>query len=641
MNRPTIALTVISASLLSSDVNAQDNQSFTRVEAASFLSAMADDVERWHLKSDPKSEQTGTLNEFVIRTKLKGDRLPETDQGQWGQWVQASLGDTYHSGAYYTAAMVQAWRATGDERYRKAAGTQMLPLIVRMARNSDTLFPEQIPTIRAGVKLKIERPMKGYIPFWWDDGSSVSLSKNGERIEDKQPIVGSPESNPDNRRFGYPKKISQHLAQSLGVMFLEAHWMQPEDKELIEAVRLHQEFYAAVSPWGKMWTVAGVAGRVCENDNWLRSANAHLSPRQAALNCRTYAESERDKRFQAPSFADGTHYRYYADLAKHDGKLSEENALFLIANGLNHSLITEAWSDKPAFEPGLERYDRGRGTWFIKNGKPVRYRSVRDVPLGSRVGPQHLAITALALQAIREKGDVWDQLPASDFPDDLIVPIDQLTEPGESAWSKPWRSGANTLEIAAHRHSLRVRGTITGESVTFSLHHLSDREREGRKPTGRFTINSNGNVTAENDLKEKLLVAAKEIVAQDGGFTFTIDVPYTRMKDQSEWINGADHHRYKIAAGNKTKTLYLLTPSKIAAHWMEQHLVRGLRNWKNVFDEKGYIPGALNHRVEWGNADKRNISHLYGYAFLSTASAQYLIYLDGKNYWDLLENARK
>ena len=85
-----------------------------------------------------------------------------------------------------------------------------------MLLESDTLFPEQIPTVRAGFPLQIERPMKGYLPFWWDDGACIYIGK--EPITEERPVVGSPSAadNPENRMFGYVRSISQHMAQTVG-----------------------------------------------------------------------------------------------------------------------------------------------------------------------------------------------------------------------------------------------------------------------------------------------------------------------------------------------------------------------------------------------------------------------------------------
>ena len=59
-----------------------DEAALSRADIKLFLSEMADDVERWHLKSDPTSQQRGTIYEFVVRSKLHSDHLPDTDQGR-------------------------------------------------------------------------------------------------------------------------------------------------------------------------------------------------------------------------------------------------------------------------------------------------------------------------------------------------------------------------------------------------------------------------------------------------------------------------------------------------------------------------------------------------------------------------------
>src|SRR5205814_6712081 len=72
---------------------------------------------------------------------------------------------------------------------------------------------------------------KGFVPYWWDDGASVSL----ERRRDKDPLgafactdllAGKP--NPQYRLAGWSHGSSNHLAQDLGVMLLTA-WLLLRD----------------------------------------------------------------------------------------------------------------------------------------------------------------------------------------------------------------------------------------------------------------------------------------------------------------------------------------------------------------------------------------------------------------------------
>jgi hypothetical protein len=155
---------------------------------------------------------------------------------------------------------------------------------------------------------------------------------------------------------------------------------------------------------------------------------------------------------------------------------------------------------------------------------------------------------------------------------------------------------------------------------------------------GIFTLSDDGAVTATNESDDSLKVAAQSIVPRGDGFDFEIEVPYTAAKGQAEWINGVDHFGYEVQVGDASRTAYFLTPSSEVKAYLDGYLTEGLANWKAVFDEKGYIPGALHKHVRWGEGnDKREISHLYGYAFLTSACAQYLLYLDGQSYWNLLE----
>src|SRR5262245_49558917 len=62
-----------------------------------------------HLKTDPNSPQRGVVYEYFDTTR----------RGELDRWVQGEALDTMHDGAWLACAMVHAYRATGDPRYRE------------------------------------------------------------------------------------------------------------------------------------------------------------------------------------------------------------------------------------------------------------------------------------------------------------------------------------------------------------------------------------------------------------------------------------------------------------------------------------------------------------------------------------------
>src|SRR5947209_8119157 len=141
----------------------------TAAETRAFMKELLHTVRDLHLKRDPQSPQVGMVYEYVDVTK----------KGKLGQWVQGEALDTMHDGAWLAAALAQAYRATGDREYSDFLDRWLLPFYLKMLNHSDELFsPERDDS---GGKNPFDREHllqkgeKGFVPYWWDDGASLSL----------------------------------------------------------------------------------------------------------------------------------------------------------------------------------------------------------------------------------------------------------------------------------------------------------------------------------------------------------------------------------------------------------------------------------------------------------------------------------
>src|SRR6185295_10367811 len=103
---------------------------------------------------------------------------------------------------WYAAAMVNAYRATGDETYRKFLMEYQVPFYCKMLNHSDTLFSAKQndadpKAFTFNKEHMLQEGEKGFVPYWWDDGASVSL----ERVRTKRP---QPEFSATDRTIGKP-----------------------------------------------------------------------------------------------------------------------------------------------------------------------------------------------------------------------------------------------------------------------------------------------------------------------------------------------------------------------------------------------------------------------------------------------------
>lgn len=158
----------------------------TAEETRQFIRRLAQYVVDHHLKTAENSPQRGMIYEYFHVAR----------QGQHDQFIQGEALDTMHDGAWFAAAMVNACRATGDPFYKEVLTRWQLPFYLRMLNHSDDLFssdrndgrPGDDRGWRASKEWLLQGREKGFVPYWWDDGGSVSLDmlarKDGDAGEE-------------------------------------------------------------------------------------------------------------------------------------------------------------------------------------------------------------------------------------------------------------------------------------------------------------------------------------------------------------------------------------------------------------------------------------------------------------------------
>ncbi len=180
-----------------------------------------------HLKKSEQSPQRGMIYEYFHVAR----------QGQHDQFIQDEALDTMHDGAWFAVAMVNASRATGDPFYKEVLTRWQLPFYLQMLNHSDELFtsdrndgrPGDDRGWRGSKEWLLQGREKGFVPYWWDDGGSVSLEMLARRDHDehvnfagRNELAGQP--NPRKLLSGYSHGSSNHLAQDLAVMLQQA-WL--------------------------------------------------------------------------------------------------------------------------------------------------------------------------------------------------------------------------------------------------------------------------------------------------------------------------------------------------------------------------------------------------------------------------------
>lgn len=581
-----------------------------------------------HLKKDERSEQRGMIYEYFDVAK----------EGRLGAWVQGEALDTMHDGARFAAALATAGRATGEPFYEEFLTRWVLPFYLKMLNHSDTLFStrrdDSAPEVgRFDRERRFQDGEKGFVPYWWDDGASVSLEEARRRTgrpaySATDRLAGKP--NPEMRLDGWSHGTSNPMAQNLAVMLLTSWlWLREKDPRRAEEIALaahHLQESRARHGYPAIPTCLAAAGLARRDAGILRRIPEprDAAPENAYTRCLAPRDPEKPER--VPASADDQEFLYYAALARAGGEVPRPVAFRLVYDAYTLPMLFRYASDHRDVPPGINCFDLAE--LCFKGGKPDPYGSDRPVPFGSRFGPQNMAISGWALQALKAFPGLWEERHARHFAGDIRVrfldegksyTINAKPEPGAC---DPIVLGDVALRLVSHRNALLVAGTARGASATIRIHARAEAET----PWAEVTIRKDRFCAAVNDRGEPLRVTGHALPIEDG-FEFEFALPYTAAKDQRAWANGLEHFRYAISVGEAGRTFYLASTEEQVVRALERELGRGLRTWERIFAERGYLPTGLGR---WDH-----LSDSGGYAHLLKAGAEWLLYLKGRRDWEL------
>jgi hypothetical protein len=571
----------------------------TADETRDFMKRLATYVEQNHLKKDPRSEQQGMIYEyFDVKRK-----------GQPDQWVQGEALDTMHDGSWFCAALVSAARSTHDPYYKDLLTRASLPFYCKMLNHSDTLFNATRDDVDAkghtfGKEHQVQAGEKGFVPYWWDDGASVSLERRRTKI--LQPdfsatdrLRGKP--NPNFALDGWSHGSSNHLAQDLGLM-LQQTWLllrESDPKLAAEVAEAAKNLQACrMNHFGYIPAVVAACALTQGDKELMKKVPGprDLGPSNHYTNA--LAPKDATKSQSAPGFADDAEYHYHYGVAKAGGELPRALALELIYDAYTHPMLYRYYSDNAPAPPGINGFDLAPYAQFV-GGKPTVYRSTRVTATGSRFGPQNMVVCGWALQALKAYPGIWEERYAKQFASDLRVGYEGYSD------------AVAGVRLASTRDALRISGA---KDRSFRVYSQPD-----AKGSYAEVVVKDGKAVATNDAGEALLIESK-------GDEFLL--PYTVVKNQKPWANGIEHFRYTVAVGDTRRNFYLASSEAQVTAALTRELGEGLRTWRGIFEEKGYIPTG-------DGAGWSQFSDAGGYAHLVSAASQWLFVLDGKRDWEV------
>jgi hypothetical protein len=629
----------------------QDGSPPTVEEAREFILRLARFVRDHHMKRDPASAQAGMVYEYRDMTaKRAGDRF-----------VQGEALDTMHDGAWLAASLAHGYRATGDPCLLEMLTRWQLPFYTGVLNRSDVLFSARANHARpdrqdvwSHSKLWLfQEGEKGFCPYWWDDGFSISLERCKRSPLPPYPcfdhFIQDQKANPDFRLDGYSLGCSNHMAQDLAVM-LQGAWLllragsgeahRRLAGEIAEAARnLHQSRVRHHGFIPMCVSAAAISGGDADLMRRVPDPRSKSTSKPRNEYYRGLYAFEPGKRMPVPGFADDMEYQYYFGTAKLGGELSRALAFRLVYDALTIPLLYRYYSDDEAAPPGVHRFDL-HPTYFL-DGRPVDYRSDRrgpgrgPRPVGSRLGPQNMVLCGLALQALRAIPGLWEERYRNAYPGDLRVFIhDGLVEPDAMIRRARCVLDNLTLELWSTRTALCIESKnipVPDEGTPALLKLFSRGEGQGQRADVKIfrdrveVLNSGG----------QPLQSRARVQASAGEVTLHLEIPYTVVKGQAPWANGVEQGRYTIDLNGHRRNFYLASPEESVRRTLERELAGGLRTWEAIFERRGYIPTGIGAGSAGGSGRWKweNFSDSGGYAHLISAASQWIFYLEGRRDW--------
>jgi hypothetical protein len=158
-------------------------------------------------------------------------------------------------------------------------------------------------------------------------------------------------------------------------------------------------------------------------------------------------------------------------------------------------------------------------------------------------------------------------------------------------------------------------------------------EPDGRGRSVRIDLDPAGTATlvrSDDAATEETSKLKADVHKGLEGPLLSVAIPYTVAKGQGEWFTATEHGRASIRVGDKLTNLYFLSPTEQVRDRLTYRLGSGLRTWRSMFRDYGYIPTGLNAGGDW-----QHYSDTGGYAHLLSAASQWLLHLDGRRDWQV------
>lgn len=621
---------------------ADEPLALSKDEVRSFMKKLATFVAEKHMRTSRDSMQHGMTYEY---RDMRREKSP-------GCFVQGEALDTMHDGAWFGAAMVNASLATGDPLYRDLLEKNVLPFYCRMLNHSDKIFSNKLNHARPSAQQTwsgqkewlLQDGEKGFVPYWWDDGGSVSL----ERQRDKNQLPAFPsfdqfvkdeKPNPEFVLSGYSLGSSNHLAQDLGVL-LQLSWLYYREYKGMDGDCFRSELSDAAQNLqasrmrhhGHIPMCDAPAALVLSDPAFMRLVPDASALGPALLNNHYRQALEAavsEKKYPTPAFADDQQYKYYAALARH-GKLPKATAFKLVYDALTEPRLYHYYSDDAKVAAGMNRFDLHPINFT--NGRPADYRSDKKGPLGkprpmgSRFGPQNMIQCALALQAFAQFPDLWDSSIDALFKGIPRVNIhDPLVDPEKNVPVKI-KLGSHDLYLEASQYSLGIKVILPVAMKKITIMQANDPKRHGCD----LIIKEDGKLEARN-FEGTSLKGKFSATLEGNNRVIVCVIPTTIDKSQAPWMNSIELEKYTIKMGEEQVEFILASRQVDVVKWLEREIAGGILNWRGIFATKGFIPTGIETGADWDH-----YSDTGGYAHLISACAQYLNHLDGKKDWEVL-----
>lgn len=223
--------------------------------------------------------------------------------------------------------------------------------------------------------------------------------------------------NPECRLSGHSLGMSNHMAQDLAVL-LQAAWELLADRRDPEEVaprttigEAARHLQAGRARRGHPNIPAVVAAYALANDD--AAAKARLPglnwERLAAWRTHWHhavAEPPKGQRVRIPAFADNAVCEWFVAIVRH-GTLAEPEAFRLVFEAVTLPLMYRGYCDDEPAPPGINVFELY--PFHYVDGRPEHGRSQRKgvsgrpIPIGSRMGPQTMALCGWAVQALAQR----------------------------------------------------------------------------------------------------------------------------------------------------------------------------------------------------------------------------------------------